>query len=256
MEPHLQHRASSFGAGVEAYAARPEYPDEAVRWCLPSDARDVIDVVDVAAGTGKLTAALVRAGARVRAVEPDDAMRAALERDLPGVLATRGTAEATGLPDASADAVTVGQAWHWFDAPRAAAELARVLRPGGRLTVLWNTEVPDAGTWVEAYRDLLHRDDPMEYSHVVEPVLGPGFGPPEHASFPWVRTVRRAQVRLLAASRSYLITMPPDRREALLAEIDALWDTCPDLVGRDEAPLRYTTECWRAVRLPAPPAAR
>ncbi|WP_019137772.1 class I SAM-dependent methyltransferase [Cellulomonas massiliensis] len=253
MEPHLQHRASSFGGGVDAYAARPGYPDEAARWCLPPGARDV---VDVAAGTGKLTAALLRAGVRVRAVEPDDAMRAALERDLPGVPAVRGTAEATGLPDACADAVTVGQAWHWFDAPRAAAELARVLRPGGRLAVLWNTEEPEAGTWVEAYRDLLHRDDPMAYDHVREPALGARFSPPEHATFPWVRSVTRAEVRLLAASRSYVLTMPPERREALLDEIDALWGTHPDLVGRDDAPLRYTTRCWRAVRLPAPPAAR
>jgi len=253
VEPHLQHRASSFGGGVDAYAARPGYPDEVARWCVPEGARDV---VDLAAGTGKLTAALVRTGARVRAVEPDDLMRAVLARELPQVTATRGRAEATGLPDACADVVTVGQAWHWFDAARAAAELARVLRPGGRLAVLWNTEVPEAGTWVEAYRDVLHRDDPMEYSHVVEPRLGARFSAPEHASFAWVRTVRRPELRLLAASRSYVITLPPDRREALLAEVDALWDTQPDLVGRDSAPLRYTTECWRAVRLPGPRAAR
>ena len=102
---------------------------------MPADARDVLDL---AAGTGKLTERLVALGWHVVAVEPSDAMRAQLTQRLPAVEARPGTAERMDLPDACVDAVTVAQAWHWVDPPAASAEIARVLRPGGQVAPIWN----------------------------------------------------------------------------------------------------------------------
>jgi SAM-dependent methyltransferase len=127
----------SFGAVAETYErGRPPYADEALAWVaarLPFGR-----VLDLAAGTGKLTRQLVPLADEVVAVEPDDDMRGMLERVLPGVEVLAGTAEAIPLPDASVDAVAVGQAFHWFRADEALVELHRVLRPGGGFALLWN----------------------------------------------------------------------------------------------------------------------
>ncbi|HWJ85540.1 MAG TPA: class I SAM-dependent methyltransferase [Cellulomonas sp.] len=235
-------RAGSFEHGAAAYAAsRPDYPDAAVDWAVPPGAHDVLDL---AAGTGKLTASLVARGLDVVAVEPSDAMRAELTRILPGVHARTGTADATGLPDASVDAVTVAQAWHWFDPATASAELARVLRPGGRVTVLWNVR-DDAEPWVAAFTELLHRGDPLP-THYVEPAFGPRFEGIEAGEFPWVQRFRPANLRALAASRSFLLTMSPEEREARLAEVDELAATHPDLAGREVVDFPHVTLAWRA----------
>jgi SAM-dependent methyltransferase len=248
--PHAE-RAASFGPAADLYhATRPTYPDEAVAWCVPASARDV---VDLAAGTGKLTERIVAQGVpgrRVTAVEPSPGMRATLAEALPGVAALDGSAEATGLPTASADVVTVAQAWHWFDAELVPAELARVLRPGGVLAVIWN--VRDTGSpaadWLAAYEEIIHRGDPLE-PHGEAPVLGPEFGPVEHRAFPWTDAVRPAMLRDLAGSRSHLLTLPAHQREAMLAEIDELAATHPDLRGRESVPMPYRTDCYRARRV-------
>lgn len=118
---------------------RPEYPPEAVRWIAERlDLRGGRTVLDLGAGTGKLTRALVETGAEVLAVEPGDAMRAELERVLPDVRALRGSAESMPMPDGSVDAITVGQAFHWFRFDEALPELHRVLRPGGGVALIWN----------------------------------------------------------------------------------------------------------------------
>jgi SAM-dependent methyltransferase len=135
----MVHRAAAtgFARGVEAYErARPDYPPEAIAYLARElDLRPGRTVVDLAAGTGKLTRPLARVGCEVIAVEPVDEMRAAIGAD---VRALDGTAEAIPLPDNSADAVTVAQAFHWFDGPVALAEIERVLRPGGALALVWN----------------------------------------------------------------------------------------------------------------------
>ncbi len=116
---------------------RPSYAPELVAW-VAEELRlgPGRTVVDVAAGTGKLTRQLVPTGARVVAVEPLDEMRVELAAAVPGAVALAGAAEELPLPDASADAITVASAMHWFDLDRALPELHRVLRPGGRLAVL------------------------------------------------------------------------------------------------------------------------
>lgn len=137
---HDSEQALSFGSAAAAYDdLRPGYPAATVQWALGSDPRRVIDL---GAGTGKLTGTLALAGHDVVAVEPDPLMRAQLALSVPGTRVLAGSGEEVPLPDASVDAVLAAQAWHWMDHPRAAVEIARVLRPGGHLVLLWNVRDP------------------------------------------------------------------------------------------------------------------
>jgi SAM-dependent methyltransferase len=151
-------RGSSFGAAASAYAEhRPAYAEAAVRWALePVWARRPLRVVDLGAGTGKLTAILMRVGADVTAVEPDPKMLAELRCDLPSARSLPGSAEEIPLPDGSADAVLAGQAMHWFDLDRALPEIARVLSPGGVMAGLWNVDDDRVG-WVADLAELSKR---------------------------------------------------------------------------------------------------
>jgi ubiquinone/menaquinone biosynthesis C-methylase UbiE len=138
----LQHPDSrAFELVADLYErTRPEYPPEAIQWLADRlDLRDGRVALDLGAGTGKLTRALVATGAQVIAVEPGEAMLAQLRRAVPGAEAMIGAAEAIPLPDASVDAVTVGQAFHWFRHEEALPELHRVLRPGGGIALIWNS---------------------------------------------------------------------------------------------------------------------
>src|SRR5262245_50425100 len=131
--PDLAH---SFGGVADAYErGRPSYPAEAVRWLLGERPRTLLEL---GAGTGKLTSVLVELGHDVHATDPDEAMLALLEEKLPGVRTAVASAEEIPLPDASVDAVIAAQAFHWFDLDRALPEIARVLRPGARICLLWN----------------------------------------------------------------------------------------------------------------------
>ena len=140
----------SFGAAAGAYeSGRPDYPREAVDWMLaPVRAHDrALRVADVGAGTGKLTRTIVEAGAEVVAIDPDPGMLAALREHVHGVPTFVGTGERMPLPDASLDAVLLGQAWHWVDPVAASAEAARVLRAGGVLGLVWNIR-DESDPWV------------------------------------------------------------------------------------------------------------
>lgn len=147
-EDRLRH-GSSFGARAAAYAEhRPDYPAPAISWALaPVHGRVPLRVVDLGAGTGKLTGTLTRCADRVLAVEPDPAMLAELRRAVPGATVVAGCAEQIPLADGTVDAVIAGQAAHWFDLPRAVPEIARVLAPGGVMAGLWNTDDDRVG-WV------------------------------------------------------------------------------------------------------------
>ena len=169
--------AKGFQRSAAAYdRGRPGYAPAGVAWMAERlGLAEGATVVDLAAGTGKLTADLVATGALVVAVEPVAAMRAVLAQRVPGARAVDGTAEATGLADTSADAVTVGQAFHWFDGDAAVAEIHRILRPGGRLGVIYNT------------RDL---QDPLQaaLSRLVQPYRGSA---PAHAKGQWREALQR-----------------------------------------------------------------
>lgn len=147
-------RARSFGAvAADYHLARTRYSPDAVRWALEQAGAGVLDVLDLAAGTGLLTATLLTLTPRpvVRAVEPDAGMRAEYARHAPGIEIRAGTAESIPLPDAAVDVVVVGTAFHWFDTRLALPEIARVLRAGGVLAALW-TGPDDEVAWVRDYR--------------------------------------------------------------------------------------------------------
>lgn len=184
-------------------------------------------MVDLAAGTGKLTRLLVPTGARVVAVEPVDAMRDRLEVACPGVDARAGTAEAIGLPDGSADVVTVAQAFHWFDPPAALAEIARVLRPGGWLAIAYN-ERDDRVPWVAELNALFgwdHREDegvPRTVEVDWAPVLaahGPGFDPAERFDTVLHQPMDPDLLVARVLSTSYVATWSPERQAELSARV-------------------------------------
>ena len=233
--------ARSFGAAAGQYArARPGYPADAVDWLVPAAARRVLDL---GAGTGKFTAALAGRALDVVAVEPSARMLAELTAALPGVVAHRGSAEATGLPDACVDAVVVAQAWHWVDPARAVPEVARVLRPGGSLGLVWNVR-DDSVPWVRDVWSLAQLGTEQEMQ-VEDPVVGEPFGPLERFLTGFEHVTDRAGVLDLIASRSYVIVLPDDERAALLAEVAELLDHHPGLRGSAEIRLPYRTWCVR-----------
>ena len=245
---HRATRAASFEQGAAGYArARPGYPDEAVGWLLDgaAPAKDTLRVLDLAAGTGLLTERLVGRRLDVVAVDPSPAMLAELTARLPGVEALVGSAEDVPLPDGAVDAVVVGTAWHWFDEPAASREIARVLRPGGRLGVVRNDRDASVG-WVARFGELLHRGDGLQRAEEsFDPRPGDAFGPLERAELRWEDTVEPGALRDLAATRSHLLTLPAAEREAILAEVDTLAATDPALAGRATVPLPYRARCVR-----------
>jgi SAM-dependent methyltransferase len=249
---------SSFGAAAAAYAAhRPDYAQAAVRWALePAPGPRVLDL---GAGTGKLTATLVALGADVIAVEPDPAMLTELRRVLPAVRALPGSAEAIPLPDASVDAVLAGHALHWFDMALAGPEIARVLAPGGILAGLWNV-IDDRLDWVAGLerisgsaaigpRDRLGRWR-TETADAHLPGLGglARFGSPEQAEFPHGH--RRTADSLVAtlATKAGLLVMPAREQQATLGRIRAFLASRPE-TARGEFTLPMLTGVLRVRRL-------
>jgi SAM-dependent methyltransferase len=243
-ERYVKEQAASFGAAADVYErARPQYPRQAVDWLLPPAARRVLDL---GAGTGKLTRGLAGRGLDVTAVEPSDGMRAELARVLPGVTVLAGSAEAIPLGPGTADAVLVAQAWHWVEPARAVPEVARVLVPGGRLGLIWNVR-DERVDWVAELSRIIHPDKRVVDDNASDaPVVGPPFGPLERLDVEWVSPATPAGLIDLVSSRSYFITMEPAERAARLRRVRELLDTHPDLAGAAEFGLPYVTRCYRA----------
>jgi len=240
-------RASSFGRVADEYQrGRPGYPGDAVEWVLGTRS---IEVLDLGAGTGKLTAALLDAGHRVIAVEPSREMRAILAVTCPDARVLDGVAERLPLEDACVDAVVVGAAFHWFDQSAAQAEITRVLRPPGVLGLLGNgfdISLP----WVARLREILGPPAIQRRGHWPSPeVLRERFADVEDRELPHEQLVDRASLRDLAVSRSKLAILPEHAREGVLGEIDRLWEQQPELVGRTEVPLPWFTRARRCARM-------
>lgn len=250
--------SQGFARGAEAYeAARPSYPPAAVA-CIAERAHlgPGTRVLDLAAGTGKLTRLLVPTEAEVVAVEPVAEMRAHLAEER-SVVALDGTAESIPLADGSVDAVTVAQAFHWFDPPAALAEIARVLRPGGTLVLVWNLRDVTVD-WVRRFGDLLvDEGDPRPYDDyygvdypamVAREGLG-AFEPMEEWSTTWAQPCSPELLVQRAASVSVVGALEPVRREAVLERIRDLARRHPDLAGRPTFPFPYRTRVqWCARR--------
>ena len=197
-------------------------------------------MLDLGAGTGKLTRQLLARGHDVVAVDPSEGMLAELNRVLPGVPTARGSAEEVPLPDGSVDVVLMAQAWHWVDPDRAVPEIARVLSPGGRLGVLWNVRDGQAG-WIRRLEEIIGGVDNNRDAR-----FGTPFGPVETYDVRWTHRIGPDVLLDLVASRSHVIMLPAAERAALLAQVRQLMITHPELVGRTAYDMPFVTHCARA----------
>jgi SAM-dependent methyltransferase len=235
-----QELSLSFGSAAAAYErGRPSYPPEAIDWLLPPGAQTVLDL---GAGTGKLTTRLVERGLDVVAVDPLAEMLEVLSAALPDTPALLGTAEEIPLADNSVDAVLVAQAWHWVDPERAIPEVARVLRPGGRLGLVWNTRDERLGWVKDLGRIIGHERDP--FNHEVS--LPAPFADIERHHVEWTNYLTPQALIDLVASRSYCITSPDEVRTRTLGQVRKLLATHPALANSTGLALPYVTVGIRA----------
>ncbi len=243
--------ASGFDAQADSYEqARPSYPPDAVAWFVEHLLiAPGMTVVDLAAGTGKLTRLLEAFGANLVAVEPVEGMTRVLRATLPGVSLVSSTAEALPFASASLDAVTVAQAFHWFDADAAFAELHRVLRPGGRVGVVWNARDRSVD-WVNEVWSIMDRvekrapwrdHDQRNDSGISD---RPGFGPVHEATFHNEHHQSPRDVVTRVLSVSHVAVLPPADQERVLDEVRTLLASHPATRGRDVVTIPYRVEAY------------
>jgi ubiquinone/menaquinone biosynthesis C-methylase UbiE len=241
------HQKATEGYSKEAasYArGRPEYPDAMLEW-LGHIIKPEQHVVDLGAGTGKFTRLLLKTGAQVTAVEPVDAMREQLSRDLPSVTALAGTAERIPLPDGSAVAVVCAQSFHWFATKAALAEIHRVLKPGGTLLLVWNVR-DESVDWVAALTTIMmpHEGDaPRFYKGDWRKVFpAEGFGELIETKYRHQHVGPAEQVVVdRVRSVSFIAALPDAQREQVIGEVRRLLTSHPALAGRAEICFPYTT---------------
>ena len=217
--------ASAFaGQGADYDRLRPGYPDAVLDAMLAplAGSAPTLRAIDLGAGTGKLSGALAERGLEVTAVDTSEAMlevaRARGRTIAAGSLSTHlARAEETGLPGSSAELVTVAQAWHWFDAEEASAEVARLLAPGGVLALVWNmldVTIP----WVHRLSRIMHAGD--IHREDFAPTVGPELELTDRRAITWEDPMPTQDVIDLARTRSYVITAPEERRQKVLANLD------------------------------------
>jgi ubiquinone/menaquinone biosynthesis C-methylase UbiE len=251
------HAAARLGYSREAQAyarGRPEYPAAVLPW-LANDVGVAAGkvVVDLGAGTGKFTKLLVRTGAEVIAMEPVAAMRAQLAGNLPGVRCVAGRAEAIPLATASADALVCAQAFHWFANAAALAEIHRVLRPGGRLGLIWNVR-DESVDWVAAITEIItpHEGDAPRFRKGAwrQPFSGRYFTELEQSSFAY-QHVGTAQEVILDRflSVSFIAALPPREKADVANQLVSLIASHPALRERDVIAFPYRTDAYRCSRL-------
>jgi SAM-dependent methyltransferase len=242
--------AAGFSHPADYEAARPSYPPDAVAWFVEhlriGPGRTV---VDLAAGTGKLTRLLVPTGANLIAAEPVAGMRSTFRALLPDVPVVATTAEQLAFRDDSLDAVTVAQAFHWFDEDRAIAALARAVRVGGRVGLIWNARdrsVP----WVNdvwAIMDRVERRAPWrDHDHWRDSAFRdmPGFGPLHEGEFRHEQAVTPEAMVQRVASVSHVAVLPDAERHSVLDEVREVLRTDPSTRGRDELSVPYRVDCF------------
>ena len=233
-----------FGANASDYErARPGYPHEVLDVLgLPPGAR----VCDLAAGTGKLTRMLVGRGYDVVAVEPIAGMRAQLSEVLPDVEVLDGTAESLPLPDGELDAVTVGQAFHWFRFDEALAEIARVLKPDGIVALVWNRR-DESVPWVRQMSALTDWDGRTvaHYHRVDWPdvLRTAGYRDVRHHTLAYDQPMTRELLAARVRSISFIGEMDDAAQQDHVDRVLALVEDQPD-----EFPLPHTTMVWWASR--------
>ncbi|HET6628047.1 MAG TPA: class I SAM-dependent methyltransferase [Nocardioidaceae bacterium] len=236
-------RATSFGARADAYDSwRPTYPDDAVDWLIPPSATRV---AEVGAGTGKMTDRLLERGLDLDVVEPDGRMLELVGDRYPHIRTHLADATSIPLDAASVDAVIVADAWHWFPKTTAAAEAARVLRPGGWLGCVWNISAPQHDWEWQALRldPMLHV--PGDGDHDPLDLLGLSTGRAEKKAFRWTWTLTPQQWRGFESTVSHVALLPADEREATLDEIEQRVARACAEAGTDAVPLVHDALCVR-----------
>jgi ubiquinone/menaquinone biosynthesis C-methylase UbiE len=234
-------QALVFGQVADVYGrSRPGYPVAAVNWLVGGPPHRVLDL---GAGTGKLTASLAAAGHDVFAVDPSPQMLAVLRSAIPGAVALEGRAEAIPLPDSDVDTVVVAQAFHWFDHAAAVPEIARVLRPGGRLALVWNLR-DESTPWVAELSRIIGSQDALPVE--VAPALRAAhtlFGQLETARFRHTQRLDQDILVSLVRSRSYVAVRSAAEQTEIVAEVIRLFDRFAE---SDQLVLPYVTLCYRA----------
>ncbi len=246
--------AKSFGAVADDYdRLRSAPPDDVLDWLIPAGATDALEI---GAGTGLFTRKLAERVPHVTAIEPDARMRSVLVSQTQGVEVLEGHAEDLPMDDGSYDVVTAQSAWHWVDESRAIPEVARVLRPGGRLALVWNGTDRSVNwmrnLWaggVELEPEDQSRVDRRRRHrhHIDELVLREWFVDPETKLFTWSRTMTKDELIGLAATYSAVIVMEDEAKAAHLAGMRRYLDAHPELgeSGLIDVPMR--AYCWRSV---------
>ena len=247
--------AAGFNDPGDYEAARPSYPPDAVEWFVENlRLTHGRRVADVAAGTGKLTRLLVPTGAELLAVEPVRGMRATFRRLLPEVPLVAATAEAMPFTAASLDAITVAQAWHWFDHDRATAEAARVLRPGGRLGLVWNAR-DRTEPWVDEVWSIMDRVEKhapwRDHENWRDSAMRamPGFGPLHDAQFRHMQRITPEGVVQRVASVSHVAVLAEPEQAKVLAEVREVLTTHPAVRGRETVEIPYRVDCFWVERV-------
>jgi SAM-dependent methyltransferase len=246
---------NAFGEVAGEYnRLRPAPSPEALDWLLPPGATEVLEI---GAGTGILTRKLAERVSRVTAVEPDDRMRALLPVTR-SVEVLAGWAEALPVQDATVDAVVAASAWHWVDEERAVPEVARILRPGGRLALVWSG--PDRSVdWMRSLwaggaelsaDEKVAVDERRRRRHIVNVDLGgqSPFETPETALFRWTQPMAKDDLLALATTYSSVIMMDAETRDGHLGAMARYLESVGGFADGDLVAVPMRSYCWRAMK--------